>query len=115
MYALFFVLLTLLGGRFDPEKKYLGPPPQIPQFAADTLLAPQPLPLETPPPGIFNRNRPPRLLAARAPPLPPPLAEKNKKYPKRPPSLSLFYLFHFHFSIYRERKMRTNFFFTRTF
>ena len=36
-----------LGGRFDPEKKYLAPPPKkIPQFAADTLPAPRP-----PPPG----------------------------------------------------------------
>ena len=32
----------MLGGCFGPEKKKLGPPPQIPQFAADTLPAPPP-------------------------------------------------------------------------
>ena len=57
-----------------PNKKYLAPPPQIPQFPADTLPTPQPLLLlETPPPGIFNRNRPLLGLA-----LPPSRAEKIK-------------------------------------
>ena len=37
--------------------KIFSPPPQIPQFAADTLLAPAPPVLEAnPSPGIFNRN-----------------------------------------------------------
>ena len=39
---------------FRPEKKYLAPPPAIPQFAADTLPAPQPLPGEPPPPWDFQ-------------------------------------------------------------
>ena len=47
----------LLGGHFGPEKKYLAPLPTIPQFAADTLPAPRPLPSSrTPFPGIFNKK-----------------------------------------------------------
>ena len=51
-----------LGGRFGPEKKiFRSPPPKNPQFGADTLPAPRALPLlkPPPPPGIFNKNRPP--------------------------------------------------------
>ena len=40
-----------LGGHLGPEqKKKRAPPPQIPQFAADTLSAPQALPSWNPPP-----------------------------------------------------------------
>ena len=69
-----------------PEKKNLAtpPPPQISEFAVDTLPAPRPLPSWRPPRGLFNKNRSHRPPAPRLP-LPPPRAEKNKKYPKRPP------------------------------
>ena len=36
---------SLLVGHFGPDKKIFSPPPRkIPQFAADTLPAPRPLP-----------------------------------------------------------------------
>ena len=77
---------------FRPRKKIFSPPPPppIPQFAADTLPATRPLSLlQTPLLGFPIKNRhpppPPRLGL----PLPPPRAEKNKKYPKRPPSKGL--------------------------
>ena len=76
---------------FRPRKKIFSPPPpQIPQFAADTLPATLPLSLlKTPLLGFSIQNRlppPPRLGL----PLPPPRAEKNKKYPKCPPRYSDF-------------------------
>ena len=79
-----------LGGNFGPEKKYLAPPPppNSPQTPG-TLPAPcppSPARRETPPPGIFNKESspPPSPSVSVPPPLPP--TEKNKKYPRRPPS-----------------------------
>ena len=71
---------------FRPRKKIFSPPPPIPPNSLQTpSRPPRPLP---PPPGIFNKkNRPPPSLSPRTP-LPLPGAEKNKKYPKRPPSSS---------------------------
>ena len=70
-----------LGGHFCPEKKYLAPSPPIPQFAADTLPAPRPLPLlDTPaPPGIFNKKVNPTPALGASPPPSPSLAEKKNK------------------------------------
>ena len=65
---------------FRPRKKNLAPPPpQIPQFAADTLPAPRPL-LEnpSPPPGIFNKKWIPPPPGASDSPFPLP-EQKNKK------------------------------------
>ena len=77
-----------LGGRFGPEKKYLGaPPPQIPRRHPPAPLVPL---LKPPPPllGFSIKMDPPPSWRLGLP-LPPPRAEKNKKYPKRPPSKSL--------------------------
>ena len=75
-----------LDGHFGPKKKKKSPPPppKIPQFAADTLPAPRPLPSWT---GIFNKNLiPPPPPGASDSPVPLPEKQKNnKKDPKRPP------------------------------
>ena len=56
-----FQAIPNLGGHFGPEKKIFSPPtPQILQFAAETLPAPRPFSLETPPtPGSFQYKPPP--------------------------------------------------------
>ena len=77
---------------FRPRKKKIifgPPPPQILQFAADTLrhLGPS-RPPPHPPSGIFSKGRSPPPPAPRTP-LPPPRAGRNKKYPERPPSSEL--------------------------
>ena len=72
-----------------PEKNiYHPPPPKLPNSpqTPSRPLGPSPSWIP-PPPGIFNKNRSPPLLAPRTP-LPPPRAEKNKKYLKRPPSFA---------------------------
>ena len=95
---------------FRPQQKICNPPPQkIPQFAADTLPAPRPLPLletDPPPPGIFNKKNDPPPLAFfsikknRSPPPPGasdspfPLPDQKKiKKLETPPSFDLFSLF----------------------
>ena len=70
---------------FRPRKnKQISPlPPEVPNSPQTPS---RPLPAFPPPPGICNQKPipPPRRLGL---PLPPPRAEKNIKYPKRPPSL----------------------------
>ena len=65
---------------FRPRKKKFSPPaPKIPQFAADTLLAPRPLSLPPPPLlGFSIKNDTPPLLAPRTPPFPLPEQQKIK-------------------------------------
>ena len=65
---------------FWPRKKYLAPPPRaISQFAADTLLAPRPLPfLETPLLGFSIKNRPPPPPGASDSPFPSPSRKEIK-------------------------------------
>ena len=60
-----------------PNKKYSPPPPNSP-IRADTLPVPRPLPLPLPPPGLFNKNDPPALLAPRTPQFPLPEKKINK-------------------------------------
>ena len=65
-----------------PKKKKFSPPPQIPQFAADTFPAPRPLPLleePPPPPGNFYKNQtPPPPPGTLDSPIPLPEQKKNK-------------------------------------
>ena len=64
------------------KKKFSPPPPQNqnPQFAADTLPAPRPLLLETPPfLGFSKKNRRPPLPAASDSPFPLPEPKKNQE------------------------------------
>ena len=79
-----------------PNKKILTPPPP-PKFpnSPQTLPAPRPLPSWRPPPlpGIFNEKPIPPPSRRLGVPLPPPRAEKNKNYPKRPPRLGNAVLF----------------------
>ena len=76
--------------RKKKNKNCTPPPKKIPQFAADTLPAPRPF-LETPLLGFSIKNRPPPpCLLPRTPSLPLPRADKNKKYPTRPPKLLEF-------------------------
>ena len=79
---------TILGGNFDPEKKYLGPwpPPPIPREHPPGPSLPAPTRL----PAIFKKNRPAPPPGASDSPFPSPRAGKYKKYPKRPPSICPF-------------------------
>ena len=67
-----------LGGNFDPEKKYLAPPPNSPQTPSQPF-APRPHPPGRPPPllGLSIKIVPP--LPAPRTPLSPPLSRKEKK------------------------------------
>ena len=65
--------IHLVEFRPPPKKKYLAPPAKIPQFAADTLPAPRPLPS-----WIFNKKPYSPLHPRRLElPLPPPRANKK--------------------------------------
>ena len=84
---------TLLTWRafWPPKKIFSPPPPQFPKFPADTLPAPSPPPTpswETPISWDFQKKKKTTPPPSCRPGLPLllPGAEKNKKYPKRPPS-----------------------------
>ena len=77
--------------RFRPPQKIFSdpPPPPIPRrhpIPTDTLPALPLPPLGGPPPGNFNKNRPP-LLALRTPPSPPPSRKKYKIDLQCPPRI----------------------------
>ena len=71
--------MSLLGGRFDPEKKIFSPPP--PKFPNSPQTPFRPLALaETPPPpppGIFNKKNRSPLPGASDSPSPSPNRKKN--------------------------------------
>ena len=75
---------AILGGRFDPEKIFSSPPPlKFPQFAADTLPAPRPLP-DNPPPSLdFKLKAVPPPTWRLRPPLSPPRTGPKKKTPTK--------------------------------
>ena len=82
-------LVLNLGGNFGPEKKYLPSPPPISRKNPPGRVPPPPPPArETPPPRIFNKKSSQRFGL----PLPLSRADKNKKYPKRPPSYTVVVL-----------------------
>ena len=82
---------TCLGRHFGPEKKYFSPPPPK-EFPNSPQTPPGPLappPRENPPPPPswdFRWSTDPSPSRRLGLSLPPPRPEKNKKYPKRPPS-----------------------------
>ena len=71
---------------FRPRKKYLAPPPPIPANTLPAARPPAPHPPGRPPPllGFSIKSLPPPSWCLGLL-LPLPRAEKNKKYPKRPP------------------------------
>ena len=75
---------------FRPRQKIFSPPPPPPKKSPIRRRHPpdpSAPPRETPPPvGFSIKNLPPPPPGALGLPLPRPRAEKNKKYPKRPPS-----------------------------
>ena len=74
----FGIVQNLLDISAPKKKKKTSPPLAIPQFAADTLPAPQPLPfLETTLVGFTVKSRPPPPSWRLELPLPPPRAEKK--------------------------------------
>ena len=81
LHFLFFGQKPRLGGHFWPRKKIFSSPPRIPRRHPPALSWENP-PL---PPGIVNRKPTPAPSWRHGLPLPLPRAEKNKKYPKRPP------------------------------